>query len=191
MPEHPIEHKSYTDEERLAWRDSYLEMRASEGEGIDDPPDVPLVRWVNSLQEYDSALASCMTEQGFPARVYFGGGLEYTPGVPDSQRNALDRAWYICDAKYTPIPAIMTDWSDDQFGMLYDYWSEALVPCLESYGVPVSPAPVTRETFIASFHDVDWSPDHALVGAPLSEEEKYHVMEQCPQYPPAKYFYGS
>lgn len=191
VPRQQIDHKTYSDQERLEWREWYLDMRANEGEGVQDPPEVPLVRWTESLQEYDEAMAQCLTDGGFPAQVGILGGIVYAPSVPSSQEAALDLVQFECEAKYTPLPAIMTNWSAEQKGMLFDYWVEAMIPCLEAHGIYPADAPVSRETFMEIYPHVDWDPELLIVDVRLSETDNYEITAKCPPYPPAKYFYGS
>lgn len=193
IPEHPIEHRTYTEEERLAWRDEFLAYRA-QSEGLANPPEVELVRWTTSLQDMDQALVTCLTESGFPAEMGWDGGVMYTPPVPPDQDQALQLASYVCFARYMPIPSIMSDWTDDMLGMVWDYWTEAYVPCLEANGISGMAEPPTRDFYVENFYDDipgSWMPFQQLANAPISEAERARIAGLCPTYPPAQYFYGS
>ena len=98
MPEHPIEHKTYTEEERLAWREELLANWAGLF-GLSDPPEVELVRWTTTLADFNAAINDCRTAAGFPSKVDYTGGTSFDPGVPESQEDALNLAVYVCNAQ--------------------------------------------------------------------------------------------
>lgn len=190
-PVEPADIKVATPEERIAWRAEYLQRRAVQS-GIQDVPAVELIRWSESHEEYDVAHANCLTEAGFPARLsYRGGGIVFDPGVPPEQDEALNLAMYVCEAKYTGRPEIMTDFDDEQLGVLWDYWTEAYIPCLEGNGVRVAEEPPTRESFIADFYTESrwWAED--WVPLDWGERRLTELYQRCPVYFRTEYLFGS
>lgn len=184
-PSEPVTARTWSEPEKQAWRTSWLSKMAKDM-GVKNPPKVELVRWI-TLE--DDALAECVTQQGFPAKNR-NGGLEFD-GVSGSQESALNLAEYTCMAKYSFEPKYVQEWSPQQLGVLYDYWSEYLVPCLAAFGRPSSQEVPSREKFISSFHSpdrVDWNPGRVVESSTLPEDADMRAA--CPATPPAKYFYG-
>ncbi|MBB5830448.1 hypothetical protein [Brachybacterium aquaticum] len=189
VPDEPIEHPTYSKEELDEYRSAYLDERA----GLLDspPPDVELIRWTTTPEDNWETTVTCLTEAGFPAEVGPTGGTVFTPPVPTSQEDALLLAQYICDAQYTPVPALRTDWTPEQIGMAWDYWTEAFIPCLESNGVTIPDVPTpSRETYIDTFFDGPraWYPPDWI---PHDQPRRERIAESCPPMPPHEYFYGT
>lgn len=190
-PKEPIDHPTYTDAEQLEWRQQWLESLAAQSD-IQDPPEIDLIRWTTTPQDAGHAAAVCLTEAGFPASydeaaggIIFDGG-----GVPDSQTEALNSASFVCNSQYTPVPGLRTDWNADQLGLLYDYWTEAYVPCVEARGYAVEEPP-SREVYVDTFYTVPdnrWYPEIALWNLP--EAERDEVSAACPIMPAPEHFYG-
>ena len=163
VPASPVVLEVATPEERVEWREAYLK-RIAEEMGLPGVPYGELVRWTETHQEFDGANVECLTDAGFPARLSWGGGIVFDPGVPPEQDQALDLALYTCLAKYTGRPEILADFNNAQLGILWDYWTEAYVPCLEANGVGIPEDPPTRESFIAEFYtDSRWWPEECII----------------------------
>lgn len=189
VPDEPIEHRSYTDEELEEYRSDYLERRAESLPST--PPDVELIRWTTTPADNWATTVDCLTKAGFPAEVGPTGGTVFTPPVPAEQVDALHLAQYVCAAQYTAVPALRTDWTPEQIGMAWDYWTEAFIPCLEANGVTVPDIPTpSRQQFVDTFYEGSrpWFPPQWL---PPSESRKAQVAETCPPQPPHEYFYGT
>ncbi|MDO4792139.1 MAG: hypothetical protein Q3999_06620, partial [Buchananella hordeovulneris] len=94
-------------------------------------------------------------------------------------------------SQYPLEPIYLSDYSPEQLGILYDYWSEYYVPCMNAHSVHVDPPPVSREVFIADFIEKPsdrWWPTDAT--AMMDREARAKLEKTCPAKPPAKYFYG-
>ena len=185
-----ISPRYHTEEEKLAFRAQWLKRNA-EYSGIEAPPDVALVEWQNSVELMDTKHAECYREKGFSAYVPPQGGVAFDPGIPESQEEAYDLAWYECYAKYFPNPEFLTNWSEDQLRVIWDYWDEYYIPCLAAHGfkVDTSKRPV-RETYATTFYsDAEhrWWPNN---GGSLEFEIPPEVLKVCPEIPPASQFYG-
>lgn len=189
VPDEEISHRTYTDEELDQYRSEYL---AEQAEDLESPaPDVELIRWTTTQADNSKALTECLTDAGFPAEPSLLGGASYEPPVPAAQEDALQLAWYTCSAKYTPVPALTTDWTPEQIGLAWDYWTEAFIPCLEAQGVPIPDEEVpSRQRYVDTFYTTDsrWLPTTWIYG---KGEDADAVAEVCPPRPPHKYFYGS
>ncbi|MDO5646163.1 MAG: hypothetical protein Q4G21_10835 [Dermabacter sp.] len=190
-PKEPIKHRTYTEAEKLEWRQQWLASMAAQM-NIENPPEIELVRWTTTPDDADQAEAACLTEAGFPATYdEAGGGVLFDGGgVPTSQEEALNNAYFTCYSQYTPLPSLRTEWNADQLGLIYDYWTEAFVPCVEARGYTVEEPP-SRAVYIDTFDsDLDnrWWPEEAIVFLP--ETERQQVGKACPIMPAPEHFYG-
>ena len=176
------------EEAKFAERAMLLEVSAIHL-GIADPPDVALVRWTR-LEETGSAIASCLTQQGFPASVTADGfGVMQRDRVPDDQQSALTLATYICEAQYTRDPRYGLPFTAEQRGLLYDYLVEFYVPCVRRLGYAVGDQP-SKQVYVASEPLDAWNPA-ADVPWPTDRNEQDRLLVTCPQYPPSELLYGS
>ena len=155
--------------------------------GLTDPPRVDLVRWTEGLTDHATATAACMTDAGFATDVWMGTAAASRAGP------AVSLAAYECEAKYTLDPALDTDWSPAQLSLLYDYWSQFYVPCLEAHGAAVSTAGWPDEAaWVRAWNRPDriewWPPDDLLVSLP--EREQAALKTACAPYPPDDVLFG-
>lgn len=179
-----------SDAEREAWRKNYLESLADD---LDGPaPDVTLERWVEPNAEWDQAMSECMSDSGFAVEVD-NGAIRYPMGAPPAdQLTAWNLAWYSCNAQFTPDPDYSQDWTEEQIGLVYDYWDQHFIPCMEAHGVPVNRTQQpSRESYIATFFTPErtWWPNRYLEGLPESQREQLELT--CPPYPPPEVMYGT
>ncbi|MFP7706742.1 hypothetical protein [Trueperella sp. LYQ141] len=181
-----------TEEDKRAWLSSYLPELARQLD-MDNPPKVAEpIRFPVTKKEASTSLAQCLVDRGFSAESDPNGGIHYSPGVPDSQTEALNLAYYECSALYPPDPAFVTDWNEDQLSLVYDYWTQYYTPCMADAGYTVDNAKQpTKELFIEKFFTpdrVDWWPPTASMSFPLSDQ--WELDEHCPAYPPDEFMYG-
>lgn len=187
-----IEPLTFTDAERESYRQEAL-ARYVEQSSIEDAPEVPdVIAWGQGREENGQQTASCLQDAGFPAFAQPGGGIIFEPGIPESQVEASDLAWFTCEAQYPLDPAYAQEWTEDQLGLVYDYWDQYYIPCMQAQGhaIDTSGQP-TREAYIAAFHTVDrisWWPTDAFHALPL--ETQATLFETCPPYPPDEAMYG-
>lgn len=176
--------------EREAWRVNHLEEAARE---LDGPaPEVSLERWVHPRGEWDAVMSECMTDSGFLVEVD-NGAISYPGGPPPAeQRSAWNLAWYTCKARFTPDPDYVQDWTEGQIGLVYDYWDQYFIPCMEAHGVPVNRSQQpSRDTYISTFYTPErsWWPTNYLSMLPQSQREQLEPV--CAPYPPDEAFFGS
>ncbi|WP_081690028.1 hypothetical protein [Actinotignum schaalii] len=179
-----------TEEQKLAFRAKWLKRHADYW-GIEDPPDVPLVEWRTPSEESDIKRAECLTSKGFASHANPKGGIGSDGAIPESQEKAYNLAEYECISMYFTDPEFITDLSEDQLRVQWDYWDEYYIPCLEAHGykVDISKRPA-RETYVAKFHtdpEHRWWPDN---GGSLGFQIPVEVWKVCPETPPATEFYG-
>ncbi|MCK6091166.1 hypothetical protein [Micrococcus endophyticus] len=183
-----------TEEERLA---AYEEDRAAQ-EGAwrrehgTEPPEATRARWMDSHREANRAVAECMTERGFPSEVGASGSGVTTERVP-GQEYAEVVAFYVCFWTYPVDPAMTRQWSPEQIGVMFDYWDEYYIPCMEAHGYPMDTSSrPSRDACIARLHTpdrIDWSPP-SLRQKAIPEVEQEQLHRECPEMPPDKHFYG-
>lgn len=185
-----ISPRYHTEEEKLAFREKWLKRHADYW-GIEDPPNVPLVEWQESSEEEDRKMAECLTSKGFGFHVTPKGGIASDGSIPESQEQAYQLASYECYAMYFLNPEFLTDWSEEQLRVVWDYWDEYYIPCLAAHGykVDISERPA-RETYVAKFHtdpEHRWWPNN---GGSLEFQIPVEVWKVCPSDPPATELYG-
>ena len=179
-----------TEEQKLAFRAKWLKRHADYW-GIEDPPDVPLVEWRTPSEESDIKRAECLTSKGFASHANPKGGIGSDGAIPESQEKAYNLATYECISMYFTDPEFITDLSEDQLRVQWDYWDEYYIPCLAAHGykVDISKRPA-RETYVAKFHtdpEHRWWPNN---GGSLGFQIPVEVWKVCPETPPATEFYG-
>ena len=166
-------------------RADYLADLASSS-GIDNPPDVALVRFVSS-EEWAAVQIECLGEAGFDVSLLPDGqGIDPT-SIPEGQRvrgGVFKVAQYICEAMYTLDAANSRGLDDDQLGALYDWYLSESVECLEREGISVAPAP-SRQRFVESYFTVEgWYPYASVDAMGMGNSEWNALNASCPQSPP-------
>lgn len=178
-----------TEAEKVAWRAQWLADTARQA-GLQDPPQVALVRWTEGNAEHDQATAGCLTDAGFTASA--GGDRGVDLDVPEAQVEAFQLAYYVCESQYTLDPVYLQEWTTDQLDLIFDYWTQFYLPCLQAHAVAVDLSAVpSKAAWVAAFHTserLDWWPDDALQATPSSIGTP--AREACSMYPPDDVFYG-
>ncbi len=175
------------------WMAMYEEYAAQQAEslrsrGVEVPTDAEFIRFIER-DEFGPVHAECLREQGFEAESTPDGLAVGGPGVPDDQHDAHWQATYRCRIAYPVHPRFRVPMTDAQVRVIYDYFVDELVGCLEGEGYEVAPAP-SWEAFLAQWRSADphWDP-HDSVRAP-NEQEHIRIREECPQRPPLVDVYG-
>lgn len=181
---------SMSESEKQEFRTSWLAARAEEI-GWEDPPNIPLERWVVGA-DFGASVGTCLANAGFEGVWDGNWGFVFPEGIPAAQSSAFERASYECYAKFFIDPEFSQEWSEDQVGLIYDYWDEFYVPCLEAHGVSVDmTSRPSRATFVATFNSPErssWWPADSLMG--LTSDRRATVQSVCNEYPPLDAFYG-
>ncbi len=181
---------TFTDQERQTWlEDVYLPMYADDLDG--PPPDVAVVRWTETFADYGTAIEQCLGERGF--RVEHDGSGGFRMAIPPQQEQAYYVARYTCNAMYPINPVFLQERTPKQLGLLYDYWDQYFIPCLEAHDIKVNLAnKPSREVYISTFHTpdrADWWPSDYL--AMLPPDDRARIEPLCPPQPPPEVFYGT
>ncbi len=138
-----------------------------------------------------SLFSSCMASRGWPD--YFSRSTGY--GYRAIQLATTDEerlGWYGCFVAY-PVDSEYTMQSVAQFDLVYDYFQDTLIPCLDEQGYAISDAPTRLEfrTVWDGFTDplfpFVWNPYYDIVGAPA---DLTALQQLCPPVPPRQSFYA-
>ncbi|MDO5083260.1 MAG: hypothetical protein Q4D89_07660 [Arachnia propionica] len=179
--------KTYTEEERWALRADMLKHDEPENSPV---PEVELIRWTEGPTEHWHAVAQCLTERGFPAEAKADarGVIFPNGGSPEEQDDALDIAWYVCQAEYSLDPRFHDDWNEDQLGVVYDYFTQYYIPCMKAHDQLVNEKDKpTRDVYVATYNDEDADPWWPY---PRDTAVPDDVSKACPELPPDKALYG-
>lgn len=162
---------------------------------IDDPPEVELVRFVDS-NEWLATQVDCLHQAGYPVTTTEdGAGIDFS-GIPaaQSQRGSpMYVAIYTCQAQYSSDPKDSQPLNDIQLSALYDYYTKSQVPCLEKQGITVASAP-SRQTFIETYFGKTtpgWTPYSSIDLKTVTDEEWALLNRACPQSPELDVLYGN
>lgn len=159
--------------------------------GITDPPSVTVVREITP-SESRTVLNSCLSEAGWELTQEGSGAAAYD--ISPDQEDAFNLAYYTCVAQY-PVEAKYSEpYTDEQFGILYDHWTDTTIPCLEGLGYEVRDVP-SRQTFI---ENPTWLPQPGITDAVSADVSAGRWQswdqvfeEECPVDPPEDVLYGS
>lgn len=188
-PAERIERVSMTEAEREQFWEDWV-ARHSEQFG-DDAPQVERVAWMDSSVAQGEMVAACMRESGFPEARADEGAI-VLDNLPESQREAHNLAMFVCLSSYPVDPEISQDWNQAQIGLVYDYWDEYFIPCMDAHGYSIdTSARPSRESFVAEFHSGprEWWPAHRYGGLP--EEDRAALAGVCPPLPSDDVLYGT
>jgi hypothetical protein len=159
--------------------------------GLDDTgPLPPLVRYVTP-EESPAVLQQCLHDEGFDVAVLADGGIDFS-GLPESQREKggpVVLALWTCSAKYTIDPRTQQLLTQEQYHVLYDYYTGSLTSCIQSRGITVGEAP-SFTTFVDTYNDEPWTPYDSVIQGDLASGEWDAIITDCPQGPPSSLLYG-
>lgn len=178
-----------TEEEKQEFRAHMLASHAA-SKGL-DLPDIPLERWVSGV-DFAQSFGGCLKDGGFEGEWDGLFGFSFPQGIPAAQEAAFQRVYFECEARFTIDPIFMQEWTTDQLRLLFDYWDEFYIPCLEAHDVAVDTSQKpSREAWIAAFNTpnrLPWWPEEFTIG--LGTARNAEVSAACDPYPPQDVFYG-
>lgn len=182
---------TYTDEEKIAIHEEWVRRTAGHW-GI-EVEDIEPVRWATTLRESGELLAECLREEGITqAQADVTGGIHYEPGIGPEQEDSWHQAYIRCIARYPVNPELSAQPTEEQWGLMWEYWDEYFVPCMEAEGFEVSrEGQGTKESFVAAMtagQGQPWYPTETFDVLPISEQER--LVDVCPPMPPARALYG-
>lgn len=192
VPTERIEPLLTTEAEKEAAQREQVERMAREA-GTPELLQVRRMDWSSTTLESSQKIGECMAAAGFPVEVTPTGALRY-PTPPESQKRAWNLAENTCAVKHPVDPAYAHDWTEPQLRLVYDYWDQYLIPCLEAQGLHVDTSSrPSKESFVTSFFTQDrhdwWPYSTTMVG--VSEEREAQIAQTCPELPPQDVFWGT
>jgi hypothetical protein len=165
-----------------ALRDLNLSKEA-EAFGVDVPDAAEFIEYIHP-DDFGRVRSQCMREQGFDARETFDGGVSYGR-IPDDQSEAQRSAAVLCSARYPVHPRFLEPLTEEQVRVIYDYYVDELVACLQREGYDPGEVPSWETYRDTRGTEDDWTPYHALVGDVMSRPDDWQAInEACPQSPP-------
>ena len=135
-------------------------------------PDVEFVEYVQP-EATAAAYGACMTDAGFP---------DYDPYATANDDVGQTRALFVCISAYPLEPRYYNLFTTRQLEFLYDYYQEAVIPCLRGAGVDVGAIP-TREQFTEPLRGGGaylWNPWQR--SGYLIQQTFLSVSLRCPDY---------
>ena len=160
----------------LALRDSQL-AELAETLGIADPPVVDLVAWVTPEESRD-AWVGCLVDAGVTAAA---------AGVADIQYDPADaEALWACRAAYTLDPRVARPLGSDKLSIVYRYYVDVQVPCLESRGFTIEEAEPESRFKPHYYTDHGWVPYRSVP----AEDVTADLLAACPVNAPFEDVYG-
>jgi len=192
VPTEKIEQRMTDEAERERWYEENKARHAA-GYGLVDPPPVTRRGWATTKEEHERWVAQCMREHGVPAAYdEVRGGISWdTP--PASQEDAYMLANWECKFTFPIDPSIFYDWTEPQLRLVYDYWDQYAIPCLEGHGITVdrSTQP-SKEAWVAAFHTPEriswWPVEESRIG--LDDTRYAEITKACPEVPSDAVLYG-
>lgn len=191
QPPVQIQPKTFTEAERRAsWEE---QRRAALPSGVEESelPMPELVRWVSDDAERWPLVRDCLTEAGFPVELGpLGAGVVYD-AVSTAQQASFDAEFYRCASAYPLDPVKNEDWSPEQLSVLYSYWTEYYLPCMQGLGheYPVETPSESVFRDQAETGPITWWPIE--MSMLLQGDALEQAQSQCPAYPPDSALYGS
>lgn len=124
--------------------------------------------------------ARCLTDAGLPAEVLNGG---VHTSIPEGQEEAYAIGAYVCAVMYPLDPRFLVPPDDEQLAVLYYYFIEEQIPCLEQHGYDVGPAPSLQLFMEKLKSDSDvWTP-YGVIGPTVPAADLPDLEAACPQLP--------
>lgn len=154
--------------------------------GIQDPPDVAVVRTVTP-DERTAVIVQCLADVGVTARAESDG---WSVESPVDQSSAINLQQYICQAKYPLDPKYVRTLSEDQIRIFYGYVRDSLLPCLSGKGYDIDGLP-TEDVYVDSFQSGQGAFDPYAVEPLVSTEQRVweSLQQACPPSPPTDVLY--
>ncbi|MDO5535675.1 MAG: hypothetical protein Q4F65_13630, partial [Propionibacteriaceae bacterium] len=123
----------------------------------DSPVTPSMERWI-APWEIGPSMEACMSELGF-AVVSKPDGQGYSPRerIATDQVQPYHAAVYECVSCYSLDPKYSQALTPDQLGVMHEYFTDVLIPCLADQGHEITDVP-TREMFVGNYSSNPWSP---------------------------------
>ncbi len=135
---------------------------------------------------------ACLQHRGIDVTIGADGSSLYFQGIPEEQQQRVQEEDAICTALYPLDDSYSGVLDDEELGRLYDYYTEWLMPCLETEGYSGFDPP-SLGTYVESYGtESEWMPytDIIYLVDAMTEGKRQGLFEACPQTPPADVLFG-
>lgn len=161
-----------------------LDAAFNPGPGGTDRPAATPVRFALPAG-WGALMGRCMNSAGYASFKYdrFYG---FTNGGRDADRTGDEGlAWYHCTQQLPSFDTVYAEFNNADLDLLYEYYTEYLVPCLGSLGADVTEVP-SREAFANGGEGQPgwWNP-YLRVSPPASTADVDLLFAKCEPYPDA------
>ena len=144
-------------------------------------PQVELERVIPEA-EWALVMDECLDAEGFPDVSATAEGALVADGTTGGQ--AYEFAMYICSARFPIDPQFFEPLSNEQVGIVYDYFVGPLTGCLEGEGWSIQKPTLTREDFVESWEGLPvWSPYDDVDITTITGDEFDDLLAVCPEFP--------
>lgn len=150
----------------------------------DPVPDVPIVKWVR-VYEQPKYLVKCLRSKGLDVKLEENGYSFETADPAEDIR--YDKASYWCMAAYPYIEVTTRPLKPEQGRILYKYYVETLIPCLQKAGYNGPFELPSEETFL---NQVNSTPRYSPYNFAVPEEEYSTAEQKCPERPAYEEIWG-
>lgn len=169
----------------FTWEDHVASMRKMSN--LTSWPEVERIRYV-SMEEYSTLQAQCFTEAGFPSTVE-NDGTSFSTSNAEGQEEAFALVSYTCSLQYPMDLRYAQALTRTQLRVIYAYYRDQLIPCLQGRGLEISPLP-SEETFVEGVASGTnpWTPYNDM---PVENLDTDAMNKDCPPMPSSELLYGS
>lgn len=144
------------------------------------PPDAPAQ--VVTLEQRSELIADCMNTAGFDNYVNRRGVLVVSTEAQSEEDTQVERlAFYSCRSGLRVQELEESLLNPAQIDYLYNYYEQALVPCLAVNGIDVDDAP-SRTQFIEQ--NAGWNPYHSVTEESWPRLADGVILTECSPGPP-------
>ncbi len=127
------------------------------------------IRWVYR-EEIAATLVPCLAGKGFTVEAS-SGGTGVKGQVASAQNQPFARALLECKAQYSLDPRLDLEPTEAQKALVYEYWSEYVIPCVRKHGKQIGSLP-SRQVWLADPKPMD---DYPMDDPVISAECPYNV----------------
>lgn len=165
--------------------------------GVEDPPEVEVIREIAPNAQGLKVLTDCMIDKGYPYEYdETQDGVSIDTGLIDYEQHQLDT--YICEMQYPVAQQYQVEWGQREWRTLYDHYVQEYIPCVTRLGYVPEPSP-TFEVFYETVTrgGPPWSPETEILPQLRQDIDagEYASLDQfhrdvCPDSPPLEALYG-
>lgn len=150
----------------------------------DPVPEVPIIKWVR-LHEQPGYMVKCLRSKGLNVKLEENGYSFETSDPAEDIR--YDKASYWCMAAYPYIEVTTRPLKPEQGRILYKYYVETLIPCLQNEGYNGPFELPSEERFL---RQLNTTPRYSPYNVAVPDEEYSEAEKKCPERPAYEEIWG-